>query len=62
MLGALWFGVKALYLVYQNRIRNKYQLLRDIIKEIDWNIKFNTNVGNKIGLKDVKSIAEGIIS
>ena len=54
--GAVWFAVKLMYLVYQNRMRNKSQLLRDIVKEIDWNLDLNRKIGSKKDLLHLKQI------
>ena len=40
LLTGLWFAVKMLYMMYLDRVRNKMQILRDMIKELDWNLKF----------------------
>ena len=53
---ALWFGVKALYKVYQDRIRNKLQLLIELQKEVEWNLKVNRQVGSFIDFMKLKSI------
>ena len=54
--GGVWFAVKLMYLVYQNRTRNKSQLLRDIVKEIDWNLDLNRKIGSKKDLLHLKQI------
>ena len=43
---AVWFAVKVLYLMYQKNNRNKMQLLREIIKEIEWNLELNRKIGS----------------
>ena len=44
----LWFAVKALYKIYQDKCLNKAQLLKELLKELDWNI----NMGRKVGSSD----------
>ena len=58
---AIWFAVKALYSIYQYGIRNKDQLLREIIKEIEWNLKMNRKVGSWIDFIDMKLCIEGYL-
>ena len=43
---ALWFAVKVMFQVFQNKSRNRAQILRDIVKEIDWNIRMNRKLGS----------------
>ena len=52
----LWFAVKVMYKIYQNRFINKSQLLRDIVKEIDWNLEMNTKLGSKYGIQGLKNL------
>ena len=53
---ALWFVIKILYKIYQNRSINKSQLLRDVVKEIDWNIEMNRKVGSKHDIQELKDL------
>ena len=53
---ALWFATKALYLIYQGKVLNKTQLLKEIIKEIDWNLRLNLNVGSKSEIYSIRVI------
>ena len=42
----LWFAVKALFKIYQDKCLNKVQLLKELIKELDWNITMGRKVGS----------------
>ena len=53
---ALWFATKALYIIYQGRVMNKTQLLKEIIKEIDWNLRFNVKVGSRSEMNRLRDI------
>ena len=55
---AVWFAVKTMYKIYTSRIFNKVQLLRELIKEIDWNIKLNRKLGSRQDLIDLRSLIE----
>ena len=59
----IWFAVKAMYMIYHKNNRNKMQLLREIIKELEWNLDQNRKVGSvqdMIILKDKIKIVLGI--
>ena len=43
---ALWFAIKMMYFVYLRNSLNKEQLLKDLIKELDWNPKLNRKIGS----------------
>ena len=43
---ALWFSVKMMFKIFQDNCRNKSQLLREIIKSIDWNLAMNRKMGS----------------
>ena len=52
----LWFAIKAMYNIFNRKMFNKGQILREIIKEIDWNLRMNRKVGSQgemIRLKDI---------
>ena len=51
---ALWFSVKSLYKIFQNKFSNKSQLLTVLIKELDWNLKLNRNVGSQCEMLRLK--------
>ena len=53
---ALWFAVKVLFKIYQDKCFNKSQLLQEMIKEIDWNISMGRKVGNIEEMIKVKGI------
>ena len=55
---AVWFAVKTMYRIYTSRIFNKVQLLRELIKEIDWNLKLNRKLGSRQDLLDLRSLIE----
>ena len=44
---ALWFAVKVMYRIFNKRMFNKEQILREMIKEIDWNLRLNRKVGSE---------------
>ena len=44
---ALWFSVKVLYRIFHEKSHNKRQILYDVIKELDWNLSLNRNIGSK---------------
>jgi hypothetical protein len=41
-----WFAIKMMYSVYLRNSLNKEQLLKDMIKELDWNLKLNRKIGS----------------
>ena len=51
---ALWFSVKSLDNIFQNKSTNKSQLLTVMIKELDWNLKLNRNVGSQCEMLRLK--------
>ena len=56
---AVWFAVKALYRIFHFRSKNKDQLLKEMVKEIEWNLKLNVKIGSRgemINLKDIINI------
>ena len=57
----IWFAVKALFRIYQDKARNKNQLLREIIKEVEWNLKLNRMVGSWVEFRNVKTCIEGYL-
>ena len=42
---AVWFAVKTLYFLYLNKCENNIQLMDEIRKEIDWNLKMKKGLG-----------------
>ena len=54
---ALWFAVKVMFKVFHNKSRNRAQILREIVKEIDWNIRMNRKLGS---LGEILSLKEQI--
>ena len=55
---ALWFAVKAMYKVYQMKYSSKSQILRELVKEIDWNLELNRKIGSFQQMQNIKSIIE----
>ena len=53
---ALWVAVKMLYCLYWKNQMNKEQLLKDMIKEIDWNISLNRKIGSECEMVKVKEV------
>ena len=51
---AIWFAVKVLYLMYHKNNRNKMQLLRDVVKEIDWNLDMNRKIGSVNEMRGIR--------
>ena len=43
---AVWFTVKILFLIYLNRCENKMQLLAEMQREIEWNLKMARQMGS----------------
>ena len=61
---AIWFAVKVLYNIFQNKCRNKAQILASIIKEVDWNLKrqkYLGSLGEMLRLKSVVNMELGTI-
>ena len=53
---ALWFAVKAMYSIYIKKMFNREQILREIVKEIDWNLRLNRKVGSHGEMVKLKQI------
>jgi hypothetical protein len=53
---ALWFGVKVMYSVYLRKCLNKGQLLRELIKELDWNLSLNRKIGSAGEMVKLKNV------
>ena len=54
--GALWFAVKAMYYIFIKKMFNREQILREIVKEIDWNLRLNRKVGSQGEIVKLKQI------
>ena len=52
---AIWFSVKAMYKIYQNKCINKAQLLVAVIKEIEWNLERSKYLGSLCEMLRLKS-------
>ena len=53
---ALWFSVKMMFKIFQDNCRNKSQLLREIIKSIDWNLAMNRKMGSLCEVRSLKQV------
>ena len=51
---AVWFAVKILYFLYLNKCENNIQLLDDMHKEIEWNLKMKKGLGSQSEVVDLK--------
>ena len=58
---ALWLAIKSMFKIYQGKIRNKTQLLRDLIKEVEWNLGMNLKIGSQIDFVCIKDMLMGKI-
>ena len=45
---AIWFAVKMMFKMFQERSLNKSQLLMTVVKEINWNIKLCRRIGSQV--------------
>ena len=45
-----------MYKIFQEKNRNNGQILREMLKEIDWNINMNRKVGSRSELRTLKDI------
>ena len=52
---AIWFSVKVMYQIYQNKCINKAQLLAAVIKEIQWNLERSKYLGSLCEMISLKS-------
>ena len=46
LICALWFDVKVMFKKFHDKSLNKTQILRSIIKEIEWNLYMNRKLGS----------------
>ena len=53
---ALWFAVKAMYNIFNKKLFNKGQILKEMIKEIDWNLRINRRIGSEGEMLKLKYI------
>ena len=53
---AIWFSVKVMFRIFQNKCLNKAQLLTFAIKEIDWNLKRHRYLGSLCEMVRLKSL------
>ena len=57
---ALWFAVKAMYSIFNKKMFNKVQILREMVKEIDWNLRLHRKVGSEGEMVRLKQILSEI--
>ena len=55
LVWAIWFSVKVMYQIYQNKCINKAQLLAAVIKEIQWNLERFKYLGSLCEMISLKS-------
>ena len=55
---ALWFAVKMMFLIFQEKIMNKSQMLMRAIKEIDWNLKLCRYVGSNTDMISLRALID----
>ena len=53
---AIWFAVKCMYNLFIKKMFNKEQIIREIVKEIDWNLRLNRKVGSSAEMMKLKEI------
>ena len=53
---ALWLAVKVMFKIFQEKNHNNGQILKEMLKEIDWNINMNRKLGSKCDLRKLKEI------
>ena len=53
---ALWFAVKMMFLIFIKKMFNNIQLLRECIKEIDWNLNLSRKIGSFAEMVKLKEI------
>ena len=56
LICALWFAVKIMYKIFQDRNFNKSQILSSIIKEINWNLKLCRKIGSHSEMSQLKML------
>ena len=56
LMCALWFAVKMLYMIFIKKMFNKQQLLQEMIKELEWNLKLSRKIGSQGEMIKLKSI------
>ena len=61
LCGGLWFAVKSMYNIYMKKYLNKSQLLREIVKEVNWNLDLNRKIGSLKYAQHLKNIIERYI-
>ena len=56
LICALWFGVKMMFCIFHGKCLNKYQLLKDRIKEINWNLNLNRKIGSFVEMVKMRDL------
>ena len=51
-----------MYIIFDKRMFNKEQILREVRKEIDWNLRLNRKVGSDGEILKLKEILGDIFS
>ena len=59
---AVWFTVKIMYLIFQERSLNKSQFLKSAVKEIDWNLKISRKIGSQAEMTQLKLSINEVIA
>ena len=58
---ALWLATKWMYSIFHTKIFNKLQLLRDSVKEIDWNLNMERKIGSVAVMMELRDIMSSIL-
>ena len=58
LICALWFSVKVMFKIFHDKSHNKTQILRAIIKEMDWNLQLNRKLGSLCEILFLKQTVE----
>ena len=53
---ALWFATKMMYKIFIKKCSNKAQLLKECIKEIDWNLSMTRKIGSGLEMISLRSL------
>ena len=58
---ALWLAVKILFKIFHDKSQNKSQILKLIMKEVDWNLDLNRKLGSRKVFNNLKEIMRNFI-
>ena len=53
---ALWFATKMMYKIFHQKCFNKAQLLKECIKEIDWNLTMTRKIGSRLEMINLRGL------